>query len=108
MFMGNKIILSFQMMIPDYTEPLFRPPAEAESLIFQVALGCPRNSCAFCGMYKGRPYRERSLSVLAGEIQRAAVSCPETKRIFLADGDVLFRETAFLEALLTRLNRVFP
>jgi hypothetical protein len=24
-----------------YQEPLFRPPAEANSLIFQIAYGCP-------------------------------------------------------------------
>ena len=29
-------------------EPLFRPPAEAESLIFQVSRGCPHNACRFC------------------------------------------------------------
>jgi len=26
----------------NYREPLFRPPGEADSLIFQVAYGCPR------------------------------------------------------------------
>lgn len=28
-----------------YTDRLFRPPAEAGSLIFQVAFGCPHNCC---------------------------------------------------------------
>ncbi len=49
-----------------YTDRLFRPPAEADSLIFQVALGCPHNTCRFCAMYKGVPYRmqPRLLSAL--------------------------------------------
>ena len=52
-------------MTPHYVEPLFRPPAEAGSLIFQVAYGCPHNGCRFCGMYKGVPYRLRTEEELA-------------------------------------------
>ena len=46
----------------NYREPLFRPPAEAESLIFQVAYGCPHNTCRFCGMYKTVKYQLRNES----------------------------------------------
>ena len=54
-----------------YIEPLFRPPAEAESLIFQVAYGCPHNTCRFCGMYKTVKYHLRPESELLDEIREA-------------------------------------
>jgi len=37
---------------------IFRPPAESDSVLIRVADGCPHNSCAFCAMYQGVPYRE--------------------------------------------------
>ena len=32
----------------DYEEPVFRPPSEARSLIFQITVGCSQNDCTFC------------------------------------------------------------
>ncbi len=92
-----------------YNEPLFRPPSEAQSLIFQITLGCSRNCCTFCGMYKGKRYRVRTENEIAAEI--AAV--PEryrvrVQRIFLADGDALAYPQAGLLAILDRLAAAFP
>ena len=56
----------------NYREPLFRPPAEAESLIFQVAYGCPHNTCRFCGMYKTVKYQLRNENEVLAEIREAA------------------------------------
>jgi radical SAM superfamily enzyme YgiQ (UPF0313 family) len=91
-----------------YTERLFRPPAEAESLIFQVALGCPHNACRFCGMYKGVPYRVRPQEEVLAEFEWAARRYPEERRIFLADGDVMALSFERLRAQLEALNRLFP
>lgn len=91
-----------------YTDRLFRPPAEAESLIFQVALGCPHNTCRFCGMYKGVPYRVRPQAEVLAEFEWAARRYPEERRIFLADGDVMALSFERLRALLEALNRLFP
>lgn len=87
---------------------LFRPPAEAASLILRVADGCPWNGCTFCGMYKGVPYRFRGVESAADEIAQAARSWPDARRIFLADGDVMHLDFQLLGELLRMLNETFP
>lgn len=91
-----------------YTERMFRPPAEAESLIFQVALGCPHNTCSFCGMYKGVSYRVRPQQEVLSEFAQAAQWQPDARRIFLADGDVMVLSFERLHTMLEALNRLFP
>jgi len=91
-----------------YTERLFRPPAEANSLIFQVAYGCPHNTCRFCAMYKGVPYKLRSQDELFAEFDQASRIYPQTRRIFLADGDVMLLSFERLSRMLVELNRLFP
>ena len=95
-------------MPPHYVEPLFRPPAEAESLIFQVSCGCPHNGCRFCGMYKGVPYRVRPEAEISDEIRRAGRAYPEVRRVFLADGDAMALGFARLARILDELNAAFP
>ncbi len=55
----------------DYQTPVFRPPAEAYSLLVQVTLGCSHNRCLFCAMYKNKEYRVRRCEDIAAEQQRA-------------------------------------
>ena len=92
----------------NYREPLFRPPAEAESLIFQVAYGCPHNTCRFCAMYKYSRYEEREYDEVLADFKKAAKSYPETQRIFLADGDVMILPFEKLQKYLMKLNDLFP
>ncbi len=90
------------------TDRLFRPPAEAGSLIFQVALGCPHNTCRFCAMYKGVPYRVRAQEEVLAEFEQAARRYPDARRIFLADGDVMALSFDRMHTMLDALNRLFP
>ena len=90
------------------TDRLFRPPAEADSLIFQVALGCPHNTCRFCAMYKGVPYRVRAQEEVLAEFEQAARRYPDARRIFLADGDVMALSFDRMHTMLDALNRLFP
>lgn len=88
--------------------PLFRPPAEADSLILQIDEGCPYNRCTFCGMYRGIKYRRRPLAEVARLIVDEARHTPGARRIFLADGDVMRRPFEDLREILTLLAAQFP
>lgn len=90
------------------THPLFRPPAEANSLILRIADGCPWNQCTFCGMYKQVPYRRHSASEIEQTIHSAALSQPQACRIFLADGDVMAHSFEQLKTILEQIKEHFP
>jgi biotin synthase-like enzyme len=58
-------------------------------MIFQITLGCSFNKCSFCNMYRTKEYVERPWSEIKAEIDMAVKFYPDTKRVFLADGDAL-------------------
>ena len=92
-----------------YSEPLFRPPSEARSLIFQVTIGCSQNSCTFCGMYKMKRFSSRPLEDIRAEIDSIPVFYrPQIQRVFLGDGDGLIYPQHDLLAVLDHLARTFP
>ncbi len=95
--------------MPRYVDPVFRPPSEARSLIFQVTIGCSRNRCTFCGMYKGKRFAMKPLEDVRGEIA-AFPECyrPHVDRVFLADGDALVYPFAGLATILDTLAATFP
>ncbi len=93
-----------------YDQPLYRPPSEARSLIFQVTLGCSHNRCAFCVSYQNKRFRIRKLDDVFAEIDEAAQVYPDTRRVFLADGDAMAvkpeRMVRILERLYARFGRL--
>lgn len=91
-----------------HSNPLFRPPAEAYSLIIRIMDGCPWNQCAFCAMYKGIECRFQTLEKIEQEVSRAWNEYPQAKRIFLADGDVMALSFEKLRDVLVLLNDRFP
>ncbi len=95
--------------MPRYIEPLFRPPSEARSLIFQITIGCSQNQCRFCGMYKGKIFAVRPLQEILAEIAEIPVQYrPRVDRVFLADGDALVYPFADLCTVLDALSATFP
>lgn len=95
-------------MMPNYDYPLYRPPSEANSLIFQVTLGCSFNECSFCDMYRSKEYSERPWDEIKLEIDMMAKHMPNTKRIFLADGDALNLDAQYLTKITAYIKEKFP
>jgi radical SAM superfamily enzyme YgiQ (UPF0313 family) len=96
------------MMALNYDYPLYRPPSEADSLIFQVTLGCSYNKCSFCDMYRSKEYVERPWEEVKAEIDIMSKSLPQTERIFLADGDALNLAANYMEKIVRYLYEKFP
>ncbi len=95
--------------MPVYIEPVFRPPSEARSLIFQITVGCSQNNCAFCGMYKGKQFKIRPVQEILDEIKEIPTRyLAEIDRVFLADGDALVYPFDGLVTILDALSNIFP
>ena len=95
-------------MMLNYDAPLYRPPSEAKSLIFQVTLGCSFNECSFCDMYRSKDYSERSWDEVKGEIDMMSKMLPDTTKIFLADGDALNLDTEYMIKIVKYIYEKFP
>jgi len=92
----------------NYSEPVFRPPAEAASLIVQLTEGCRFNRCRFCAMYKQKRFRVRTAEEVASHLDWLAGVTPPTARCFIGDGDALCLDTDRLRAVMTDIRRRFP
>jgi len=92
----------------EYDMPLFRPPSEARSLIFQVTLGCSWNRCVFCAMYKTKKFLVRPFEEVERDVIEMSWHYPDTRKIFLADGDPLAAPTDYLIRVLDLMNQRFP
>jgi len=93
---------------PQYEEPLFRPPSEAYSLIFQVTLGCSWNHCAFCEMYTSKKFKVKPEDEIFNEIKQMSSVTPEVRKVFLADGNAMVLSTDKLLRILDKLKSSFP
>lgn len=92
----------------DYDYPLFRPPSEGNSVIFQVTYGCSWNNCKFCEMYKTKSFRIKSEEQIANEISRFKNQSNFPVKIFLADGDSFILSPKKLHNIIEKLNAAFP
>lgn len=93
-----------------YEGTVYRPPSEAGSLIIQLTIGCARNTCTFCNMYKDKAFRIRPLEEVAEDLEMARnyYSRIKVRRIFLADGDALIVKTKDLLYIMDKCHEYFP
>jgi len=93
-----------------YEGTVYRPPSEAGSLIIQLTIGCARNTCTFCAMFKDKKFRVRKLDEVVEDLlyARRYYSRIKVRRIFLADGDALIVKTPDLLYIIEKIKEIFP
>ena len=91
-----------------YEGMIYRPPSEAHSLILQVSIGCSHNKCAFCGSFKEKKFRVRSLDEIRQDVEEAKAYERYVRRVFLADGDALIIPQKRLVPIVDLIGKSFP
>lgn len=91
-----------------YEGNIFRPFSEANSYLLQCTIGCSHNRCTFCGMYKDKHYRVRTLTEIEEDIRLARASYGDVEKVFLCDGDAIAIATGDLLHILHILYDTFP
>ena len=94
----------------DYIQPVFRPPSEGRSLILQVTNGCSWNKCTFCEMYTApqKKFSPKAEDKVIDEIKRCGQQLPQTRRIFLGDGDAMVLSYRRLKTILEAIRKYMP
>ena len=94
----------------NYIEPVFRPPSEWKSYIFQITNGCSWNQCTFCEMYmaENKKFRPKKIDLIEQEIITIAKSGLPTGRVFLADGDAMMLPFNRLKEILELIKLHLP
>jgi radical SAM superfamily enzyme YgiQ (UPF0313 family) len=87
---------------------VIRPPSEANSYILQVTYGCSHNRCTFCGTYMDKPFQVRPIQQVLEDVTLARAEIPDTRCVFLADGNALVLGTEQLATILDALASAFP
>jgi len=91
----------------DYEGFIIRPPSEAYSLLLQVTVGCSHNKCTFCGTYRQKKFRIKSLEQIKKDLSEAR-HYENVEKVFLCDGDALIIPQPRLEEILELINLNLP
>ncbi len=85
------------------------PPDQYSCLVLQATEGCSFDSCTFCNLYRGVPFRIRDADTFSGHIRRALAFHGEGLRrmntIFLGQANAIAAPQARLEGLLEVLGQ---
>ncbi len=87
---------------------VIRPPSEAESILFQVTLGCTHNKCTFCGAYRDKRFAIKPEEMFLEDIAFAQKYCGRQRRAFLCDGDVLTLPQKYIKFYLNKIKEKLP
>jgi len=95
-----------------YNGTIYRPPVEADTMLLPVTEGCSHNSCRFCSMYKGVPFRMLPLADIEAYL-RDAISYYQragwtTNRVYLVGADPFVLSFGRLRPIIELIKRSLP
>lgn len=91
-----------------YSEPVFRPPGEANSILLEVTVGCTHNKCEFCYVYKDISFRVAPMEQIEEDLKEASLRFPENKRIYLVGGNPFVLPFEKLKDIVVMINKYLP
>ncbi|MEZ9595425.1 radical SAM protein [Shewanella sp. 10N.261.52.F9] len=92
----------------NYQGKVYRPWAEAKSILIQITLGCSANTCTFCSMFDDKRFKVRELEDVFNDIERLRHYYSHIDSIFLIDGNVMAARTDYLLKVFDKLRSTFP
>ena len=95
-----------------YNGTIYRPPVEANTFLLPVTEGCSHNSCSFCNMYQGIPFRMLPLSEVEeylSEVKEAyGPYCARIRRVYLVGADPFALSAKNLLERIDLIRRYLP
>lgn len=88
--------------------PVVRPPADADSVIIEITVGCTHNSCTFCNYYEGFPFWVAPLSQVEEDLQEAKIFRPNAKKIWASGGNPFALAPSLLIERADLIRKYFP
>ena len=95
-----------------YNGTVYRPPIEANTLLLPVTEGCSHNSCTFCNMYQGIPFRMLSLEeveeYLGAIREKYGAFADGVQRIYLVGADPFALSASRLLERISLIRKYLP
>ncbi len=91
-----------------YSDMVYRPPYEADSVLLQVTTGCSHNKCTFCTMYRDVNFRISPMNEIEEDLEEVRTYRPSADRVFLESGDAFALSADRLLAIGEKIHNALP
>ena len=91
-----------------FTDTVYRNPYWPTFPLLQITQGCTHNSCKFCTMYKGVPFKLQPMEWIEEDLQELAAIVPDAKTIQLLSANPLCMTYDKLAPILEMINHYLP
>lgn len=91
-----------------YTGTVYRNPYWPTEPLLEVTQGCTHNSCKFCTMYKGVPFRMSPIDWVEEDLQELSEIYPNVDHIQLISGNSLCMKFEYLDRIFDLIHIYLP